>query len=144
MSEKRKETFVYSSPWGEIPFGCKREEWDCIRCWMDDYCEGKRPRWRPEITPEGTEFQRKVWRVVSEIGYGETMTYGEVAKRIAPKMSAQAVGQAVNRNPYPIVVPCHRVVARKGGLGGYAFGEEVKKRLLDFERREGRENHAQI
>lgn len=128
MSEKRKETFVYSSPWGEIPFGCKREEWDCIRCWMDDYCEGKRPRWRPEITPEGTEFQRKVWRVVSEIGYGETMTYGEVAKRIAPKMSAQAVGQAVNRNPLPYccaVPPCGGEERRIGRICVWGGGQKA-------------------
>jgi methylated-DNA-[protein]-cysteine S-methyltransferase len=89
------------------------------------------------LKPAGTTFQRNVWRTIAAIPKGKTLTYGEIAKRL--RSAARAVGQACGRNPYPIVVPCHRVVAADGGLGGFAgatggFLLEAKRWLLAHER----------
>ena len=81
----------------------------------------------------GTPFQRDVWRTLSEIPRGETRSYAWVAQRIGRPRAARAVGQAVGANPLPLVVPCHRVVASDGGLGGYGGGLEMKERLLKLE-----------
>ena len=79
-----------------------------------------------------TEFERQVLTETRNIPYGETVTYSELARRIGRDGGAQAVGQALSRNPYPIVIPCHRVVA-KYGIGGYRGGIELKKKLLELE-----------
>lgn len=81
-----------------------------------------------------TEFERQVYLVVSAIPYGETRTYKWVAEQIGRPNAVRAVGRALNRNPLPILVPCHRVVKSNGELGGYKFGLELKKRLLELER----------
>lgn len=83
---------------------------------------------------DGTEFQREVWAELSCIPYGETITYGELARRVGRPKGFRAVGQANGRNPLPIIVPCHRVLA-KGGLGGYAGGLFMKRALLELESR---------
>lgn len=101
---------------------------------LDDYFNGKNPKISFKLNPNGSEFQLKVWRIVSEIGYGETLTYGEIASRISPTMSAQAVGGAVGRNPIAILIPCHRVLGANGKLTGYAAGLERKIELLKLER----------
>ena len=90
------------------------------------------------ILPEGTAFQQQVWKLLLEIPYGKTRTYGDLSREIErltgkEKMSAQAVGQAVGRNPISILIPCHRVVGAKGQLTGYAGGLERKIRLLRHE-----------
>lgn len=90
------------------------------------------------LAPKGTEFQKEVWEILRGIEYGETMSYGEIAQRVAEKrgmkkMSAQAVGQAIGRNPIPIIVPCHRVVGKNGALTGYSGGMEKKIWLLEHE-----------
>ena len=81
----------------------------------------------------GTAFQREVWKILQKIPYGMTRTYGEIAEEISPGMSAQAVGNAVGRNPLPIIVPCHRVLGKDGRLTGYRGGLEMKKYLLKTE-----------
>ncbi len=81
---------------------------------------------------DGTEFQREVWAELSRIPYGETITYGELARRVGRPKGFRAVGQANGRNPLPIIVPCHRVLA-SGGLGGYAGGLPMKRALLELE-----------
>lgn len=81
-----------------------------------------------------TEFERQVYLVVSAIPHGETRTYKWVAERIGRPNAVRAVGRALNRNPLPILVPCHRVVKSNGELGGYKFGLELKRRLLELER----------
>ena len=91
------------------------------------------------LAPIGGEFRQKVWKILCEIPYGKTTTYGEIAKRIAKemdkeKMSAQAVGNAVGHNPISIIIPCHRVVGKYGSLTGYAGGIEKKRILLELER----------
>jgi O-6-methylguanine DNA methyltransferase len=81
----------------------------------------------------GTEFQKAVWREICAIPYGETRTYGEVARRIGKPNACRAVGTACGRNQLPVIIPCHRVVG-SGGIGGYAFDIEVKRFLLDLEK----------
>ncbi|RJQ43805.1 MAG: methylated-DNA--[protein]-cysteine S-methyltransferase [Nitrospiraceae bacterium] len=81
----------------------------------------------------GTEFEKKVWSVLKKIPFGETRTYKWVAEKIGKPAAARAVGQALSKNPIPIVIPCHRVIESDGSLGGYSSGVEVKKRLLEME-----------
>ena len=101
--------------------------------WLDDYFQGRFRAPEFHLAPEGTAFQQKVWQMLLEIPYGETATYGDLAWKLGKTMSAQAVGQAVGKNPIAIVIPCHRVVGAKGQLTGYAWGVEKKKWLLDLE-----------
>ena len=103
-----------------------------LQDWLDIYFSGGVPDFVPPLHLVGTEFQTRVWQMLLAIPYGTTTTYGELARRLGPRMSAQAVGQAVGHNPVALVVPCHRVVAAHG-LGGYAYGTEVKRRLLQHE-----------
>lgn len=103
-----------------------------LQDWLDIYFSGAVPDFVPPLHLVGTEFQTRVWQMLLAIPYGTTTTYGELARRLGPRMSAQAVGQAVGHNPVALVVPCHRVVAAHG-LGGYAYGTEVKRRLLQHE-----------
>lgn len=100
--------------------------------WLDDYFAGKLPCNVPRIYPQGTAFQKRVWTALFTIWYGQTKTYGEIAKMVGCR-SAQAVGQAVGANPIALIIPCHRVIAANGQIGGYAYGTEIKKRLLDLE-----------
>jgi O-6-methylguanine DNA methyltransferase len=83
--------------------------------------------------PGGTAFERKVWRAVQEVPYGETRSYKWLAERVDTPRGSRAVGQALGKNPIPIVIPCHRIVESDGHLGGYASGEDVKRRLLALE-----------
>ncbi len=106
--------------------------------WLDLYFDGRRPQFTPPLHPIGTPFQMQVWRILLEIPYGKTTTYGAIATRIAreegiPRMSAQAVGGAVGRNPISIIVPCHRVLGADGSLTGYAGGMDRKRYLLALE-----------
>lgn len=105
--------------------------------WLHDYfCGNFRPADIP-LKPRGTEFQKKVWAELAGIGCGQTRTYGDIARALCGqsggRMSAQAVGQAVGRNPIGILIPCHRVVGAKGQMTGYAWGMEKKIWLLRHE-----------
>ena len=104
-----------------------------VRRWLDDYFAGKQPRNIPRLNPRGTVFQRHVWQVLFTIDYGQTKTYGEIAKMVGCR-SAQAIGQALTRNPIAIIIPCHRVICADGSIGGYAFGAERKDQLLKIEK----------
>ena len=101
--------------------------------WLDDYFAGKRPRNVPRLNPQGTEFQRRVWQSLFTIFYGQTKTYGEIARMVGCK-SARAVGQAIGNNPIALIIPCHRVVGANGSLGGYAYDLNRKKQLLELEK----------
>ena len=101
--------------------------------WLDDYFAGKRPCNVPLLNPQGTAFQKRVWTALLTIPYGETLSYGEIAQMVGCR-SAQAVGQAVGRNPITLIIPCHRLIAANGQLGGYAYGTEIKKQLLELEK----------
>lgn len=101
--------------------------------WFEDYFNGKNPQINFQLKPEGSKFRQKVWKILSEIPYGETLTYGEIASKISPNMSAQAVGGAVGHNPISILIPCHRVLGSDGKLTGYAAGLDKKIELLKIE-----------
>ena len=114
---------------------------DEVTRWLDGYFAGKQTEnatisvkadARIVVQPGGTMFQRRVWQALLAIPYGETVSYGEIARMVGCK-SAQAVGQAVGANPIALLIPCHRVIAATGKIGGYAYGEERKKRLLAWE-----------
>jgi len=81
----------------------------------------------------GTEFERKIWSVLKEIPFGETRSYKWVAGRSGNALAVRAVGQALSKNPVPIVLPCHRVIESDGSIGGYSSGTDIKRRLLDME-----------
>lgn len=106
--------------------------------WLDMYFQGKEPDFTPPLSLETTPFRKRVWEVMLSIPYGQTMTYGEIADRIAKqgrngKMSAQAVGGAVGHNSISLIIPCHRVVGTNGSLTGYAGGIDKKVKLLMLE-----------
>jgi len=102
------------------------------REWLDVYFSGQEPGFIPLLLPEGTPFRQAVWEQLLTIPYGQTTTYGEIARRIGCR-SAQAVGGAVGHNPIAIIVPCHRVIGSNGTLTGYAAGIDRKAWLLKNE-----------
>ena len=126
---------------------------DCLECefedkmlpifeqadqWLSIYFSGQQPDFTPMLSMKTTEFRKAVWEIMLSIPYGKTMTYGEIADRIAKqkglqKMSAQAVGGAVGHNSISLIIPCHRVVGTNGSLTGYAGGIEKKVKLLELE-----------
>jgi|Deesub1362B_J571_1020462.scaffolds.fasta_scaffold00377_20 O-6-methylguanine DNA methyltransferase len=100
---------------------------------LDAYFAGKRRKFWIPLALRGTEFQLRVWQALLRIPYGKTVTYGELAERIGRPTAARAVGGAVGANPVPILVPCHRVVPKTGGIGHFGPGPEWKARLLWLE-----------
>ncbi len=100
---------------------------------LEEYFSGARTSFALPLAPRGTPFQLAVWNALTGIPYGETITYGELARRVGRPAASRAVGQANGANPLPIVYPCHRVVAAGGRLGGYGGGTETKRRLLALE-----------
>ena len=106
--------------------------------WLDLYFSGEEPAFIPPLRPAGSDFRQAVWQILLQIPYGETMTYGEIAREMAKvknvsHMSAQAVGGAVGHNEISIIIPCHRVVGTNGSLTGYAGGIDKKIALLELE-----------
>lgn len=106
--------------------------------WLDIYFTGEEPDFLPPLHPTGSAFRQAVWEILLQIPYGQTTTYGEIARQLAERkglarMSAQAVGGAVGHNEISIVIPCHRVVGTNGSLTGYAGGIDRKVRLLELE-----------
>ena len=132
---------------GQKYFGCTlaagRAEGDApvltlARRWLEVYFSGREPDFAVPLRPSGTPFQQEVWAALREIPYGQTTTYGAIARQMAarrglPRLAAQAVGGAVGRNPICILVPCHRVLGADGSLTGYAGGVERKRWLLEME-----------
>ncbi len=100
---------------------------------LEEYFAGERQRFTFPIRPEGSQFYQSVWHELERIPYGETVTYGDLARAIGKPGAARAVGTANGRNPIAIVIPCHRVVAAGGRLGGYGGGLPLKRRLLALE-----------
>ncbi len=97
------------------------------------YFEGELTTFDLELAPTGTPFQLEVWRALSAIPYAETLSYREIAEEVGRPLASRAVGQANGRNPISIIVPCHRVIAADGTLGGYGWGLDRKQWLLDLE-----------
>ncbi len=117
----------------EIPLFEKTKQW------LDIYFSGKEPDFTVPLHVMGTAFQKQVWEILRSIPYGQTMTYGEIARKMAAqrgemRMSAQAVGGAVSHNEVSILIPCHRVVGTNGSLTGYAGGIDKKIQLLRLEK----------
>jgi len=101
---------------------------------LDEYFHGRRKRFDvPLDLSAGTEFYREVWRLVRAIPYGRTRSYSAIAETLGRPQASRAVGQANGRNPIPIIIPCHRVIGKDGGLTGYAYGLDIKEALLSIE-----------
>ena len=126
----------FEQPMGEYTMA----SFDEARDWLDGYFRGEYHLPSFPVEPAGTAFQKLIWGLLMEISWGQTRTYGELAQDAArilgkEKMSAQAVGQAVGRNPIAILIPCHRCVGTGGKLTGYAYGLERKAWLLEHEQK---------
>jgi methylated-DNA-[protein]-cysteine S-methyltransferase len=100
---------------------------------LNEYFAGERRRFDLPLAPRGTEFQRRVWRALTEIPYGKTTSYGDLARRIGKPSASRAVGLANGANPLPIIVPCHRVIGADGSLTGFGGGLPIKRKLLAIE-----------
>ena len=107
---------------------------------LEEYFQGKRKEFTVPCVPEGTDFQKRVWEALTRIPYGVTRTYKEIAVEAGNPRASRAVGMANNKNPVPIIIPCHRVIGSDGKLTGYAGGLGVKEFLLNLERENCDEN----
>ncbi|EJP6471224.1 methylated-DNA--[protein]-cysteine S-methyltransferase [Clostridium sporogenes] len=103
---------------------------------LKEYFIGKREKFDLYLEPQGTEFQKKVWKALQEIPYGETRSYKDIAINIGNEKACRAVGMANNKNPIPIFIPCHRVIGSNGNLIGYAGGLDIKETLLRIENKD--------
>ena len=123
--------------WRQIPEESILEETELIlqcKTQLDAYFRGERKGFDLPLLPKGTAFQQKVWKALTEIPYGETRAYGEIAAAVGNPKAARAVGMANNKNPIGIIIPCHRVVGASGKLVGYAGGMDRKEWLLELEK----------
>lgn len=102
---------------------------------LEEYFEGKRKTFDVPLNPKGTNFMKKVWTALQNIPYGEVRTYQQIAEEVESPKAARAVGMANHRNPIPIIIPCHRVIGSNGNLVGYALGMDMKKFLLEWEKK---------
>lgn len=100
---------------------------------LEEYFAGRRKTFELPLAPQGTAFQRRVWKALASIPYGETQSYGEIARRIGSPKAVRAVGAANGANPIPVVLPCHRVIGANGSLTGYGGGLPRKQKLLALE-----------
>lgn len=131
--------YKYNSSNLEYPTDSNLAVFGKVKQWLDDYFLGNNPTIDFLLKPQGTEFQQLVWNVLQTIDYGEFKTYGDIAKQVGktlgkPKMSAQAVGGAVGKNPISIIIPCHRVIGKDGSLTGYGGTIDNKIKLLEIEK----------
>jgi len=122
----------------KIPDGFKKAETPLIKkaaSQLDEYFKGKRKVFDLPLSLNGTDFQIDVWKALQKIPFGETRSYGEIARVIRRPKAVRAVGMANNRNPIVIIVPCHRVIGHDGSLTGYGGGLELKQKLLELEQK---------
>ena len=109
-----------------------------LRVWLDEYFRGENKAFPGKLAPQGSAFRQEVWQILRQIPYGQTISYGAIAKQLATahgkrQMSAQAIGGAVGHNPISLIIPCHRVLGANGALTGYAGGIDKKAALLKLE-----------
>ncbi len=104
-----------------------------IKNQLDEYFSGKRKVFDIKINPVGTDFQKLVWKELQKIPYDKTRNYSEIAAAAGNKNAQRAVGNACNKNPIMIIIPCHRVISKNNNLGGYAYSSEIKQKLLNIE-----------
>lgn len=102
---------------------------------LDAYFKGELTRFNLELKLDGTPFQKKVWQALVDIPYGQTLSYGELAEKIGNPKASRAVGMANGKNPVSIIIPCHRVIGKNGSLTGFGGGIEIKKQLLELEKK---------
>ena len=121
-----------------VPSGCRLSDGELREATrqLRAYFAGELETFSIKLAPEGTPFQQKVWRELLEIPYGETISYGELARRIGNPNASRAVGLANGSNPIPIIIPCHRVIGSNGKLTGYGGGLPIKEKLLALEKRQ--------
>ena len=100
---------------------------------IDEYLKGERKKFTLPLNPKGTDFQKKVWKALCSIPYGETRTYKDISIKIKSPKAYRVVGSANNKNPIPIIIPCHRVIGVNNKLIGYAYGLDMKRELLEME-----------
>jgi methylated-DNA-[protein]-cysteine S-methyltransferase len=112
---------------------CGEEPFRELRAQLEDYFEKRRQTFNLALDLRGTPFQLRTWQALREIPYGQTITYGEQARRMDQAKAVRAVGLANGRNPLPIIIPCHRVIGKNGALTGYSGGLERKRFLLELE-----------
>jgi len=103
---------------------------------LNEYLAGKRAGFSVPVAFDGTEFQREIWKQIARIPFGKTISYTELAQSVGAPKATRAAGTATGRNPLGIIIPCHRVVGKDGGMGGYAGGLDRKKSLLKIETHE--------
>ncbi|HCY83780.1 MAG TPA: cysteine methyltransferase [Desulfobacteraceae bacterium] len=108
-----------------------------VRQQLGEYFSGSRTRFDLDLTLSGTDFQKQVWEKLRHIPYGQTISYGELAKRVGNPKASRAVGLANGKNPIPIIIPCHRVIGKNGKLTGFGGGLDVKAYLLELEQPNG-------
>jgi methylated-DNA-[protein]-cysteine S-methyltransferase len=132
MQDGRKPTRIDPS-WepSPVPFADVRRQ-------LSEYFDGERVTFDGELVMAGSAFEQSVWRALREIPYGETVSYGEIARRVGQPSAARAVGVANGRNPIAVIVPCHRVIGADGSLTGYGGGLERKRLLLELESSQSR------
>ena len=100
---------------------------------LEEYFEGKRQTFNLKLTPNGTPYQQKVWQILEQIPYGQLYSYKDVAIQLGDPNASRAIGLANNRNPIPILIPCHRVVGSNGKMMSYAYGVQMKRDLIEME-----------
>lgn len=101
---------------------------------IEEFLQGKRVEFSVPLDIQGTQFQKRVWKELSKIPYGETRSYKDIAVKIQDKNASRAVGTANGKNPLSLILPCHRVISSDGSLGGYAGGLDIKIKLLELEK----------
>ena len=124
----------------KLPEGIERAETEGLKeafRQLDSYLAGSLKAFSLQLSPAGTPFMQAVWRILSEIPYGTTVSYRDVAVALGNPLATRAVGMANHRNPLPPFIPCHRVICSDGTLGGYRGGLALKKMLLELEREDG-------
>lgn len=115
------------------PNGKARGDSAAVALQIAEYCDGVRTAFDLDLNPRGSAFQKRVWAELSNIPYGQTISYLQLAARVHAPGAARAVGRANATNPIALIVPCHRVIGSNGALTGYAYGTELKRRLLAWE-----------
>ena len=100
---------------------------------LEEYFNQEREEFDLKLNPQGTEFQKQVWKRLEKIPFGETKYYGQIAEEVGNPKASRAIGMANNKNPIPIIIPCHRVIGKDGSLTGFASGLDVKQQLLSLE-----------
>ncbi len=124
---------IVSLDWGWSSLSHKTDFLEKTKLLIDAYFDGQKPNFTIDLDPAGTDFQKNVWKAIMDIPYGKVTTYGEIANHL--NSHPRAVGSACGLNPIPIIIPCHRVMGKKGQLTGYSGGEgiETKQYLLNLE-----------